>query len=114
MNVKPLSSIDLALAASLLVLLGALSWRLQLGLGKQLAIVRLLHQQPRCLLLDEPTASLDQVLVARVENLLVTYGRTHNAPMLWVSHDPAQLERVSHHCLFMTSDGLLIDEKVTA
>ena len=38
MNVKPLSPLDLALAASLLVLLGALSWRLQLGLGKQLAI----------------------------------------------------------------------------
>ena len=38
MNVKPLSPVDLALAASLLVLLGALSWRLQLGLGKQLAI----------------------------------------------------------------------------
>jgi putative ABC transport system permease protein len=37
-NVKPLSPLDLALAASLLVLLGALSWRLQLGLGKQLAI----------------------------------------------------------------------------
>jgi putative ABC transport system permease protein len=38
MNVKPLSSADLALAASLLLLLGGLSWRLQLGLGRQLAI----------------------------------------------------------------------------
>lgn len=38
MNVKPLTPLDLALAASLLVLLGLLSWRMQLGLGKQLAI----------------------------------------------------------------------------
>lgn len=38
MSVKPLSPLDLALAASLLVALGLLSWRLQLGLGRQLAI----------------------------------------------------------------------------
>lgn len=38
MNVKPLSPADLALAASLVFLLGLLSWRLRLGLGRQLAI----------------------------------------------------------------------------
>lgn len=38
MNVKPLSPFDLSLAASLLLLLGLLSWRLRLGLGKSLAI----------------------------------------------------------------------------
>lgn len=87
--------------------------RLSTGERQRLAIVRLLHQQPCCLLLDEPTASLDQGLVARVEDLLLTYSRTHDAPILWISHDPAQLARVSSHCLFMASGGLLIDEKVT-
>jgi len=38
MSVKPLSPLDLALAASLVFLLGLLSWRLRLGLGRQLAI----------------------------------------------------------------------------
>ena len=38
MGVEPLSYLDLALAASLLFLLGLLSWRLQLGLGRQMAI----------------------------------------------------------------------------
>ncbi len=38
MSVKPLTPVDLAMAASLVLLLGLLSWRLQLGLGKQLAI----------------------------------------------------------------------------
>ena len=82
--------------------------RLSTGEKQRLAIVRLLHQRPQCLLLDEPTANLDQGLVARVEELLVTYAKTHQAPMLWVSHDPAQLARVCHRCFFMTNDGLLI------
>nr|WP_321464963.1 iron export ABC transporter permease subunit FetB [uncultured Desulfobulbus sp.] len=38
MNVKPLSPLDLSLASSLLFLLGLLSWRLRLGLGKNLAV----------------------------------------------------------------------------
>ncbi len=38
MDVKPLSALDLSIAASLLVLLGGLSWRLKLGLEKRLAI----------------------------------------------------------------------------
>jgi len=38
MHVKPLTPVDLALAASLLLLLGLLSWRLRLGLAKNLAV----------------------------------------------------------------------------
>ena len=38
MDVKPLSPFDLTIAACLLVVLGALSWRLKLGLEKRLAI----------------------------------------------------------------------------
>jgi energy-coupling factor transporter ATP-binding protein EcfA2 len=83
--------------------------RLSTGEKQRLAIVRLLDNQPQCLLLDEPTASLDQDLTARVEQLLLTYGETHGAPILWVSHDPAQLVRVSPRCFFMASDGVLIN-----
>ncbi len=38
MGVKPLSPLDLSLAATLVLLLGILSWRLRLGLEKRLAI----------------------------------------------------------------------------
>lgn len=83
--------------------------RLSTGEKQRLAIVRLLANRPQCLLLDEPTASLDQSSVARVEELLLTYAATRQAPILWVSHDPDQLARVSHRRFFMESSGLLVD-----
>jgi ABC-type iron transport system FetAB ATPase subunit len=75
-----------------------LSWqvaRLSTGEKQRLAIVRLLQNRPRALLLDEPTASLDAANIERTENLLLAYCRRQQVPMLWVSHDPGQLRRVA-------------------
>ena len=82
--------------------------RLSTGEKQRLAIIRLLHNQPRCLLLDEPTASLDQQAVTRIEQLLLTYSATRQAPMLWVSHDLSQLDRICRRRLFMESTGHLV------
>lgn len=76
----------------------ALGWevsRLSTGERQRLALLRLFANRPRALLLDEPTAALDPSNVARVEALLGSYRRETNAAVLWVSHDPAQAERVS-------------------
>lgn len=69
--------------------------RLSTGERQRLALLRLLCQQPRALLLDEPTASLDPESVQQVEALVAQYRETRAAPVIWVSHDTAQIARVA-------------------
>ena len=59
----------------------------------ELVAMRLIANKPRVLLLDEPTANLDQANMARVEDLLNQWRITHNPVMIWVGHDPDQLAR---------------------
>jgi UDP-glucose/iron transport system ATP-binding protein len=67
--------------------------RLSSGERQRLALLRVLIQLPRVLLLDEPTANLDRQNVQRVESLLGHYRHEHAVMIIWVSHDPDQLRR---------------------
>ncbi len=69
--------------------------RLSSGERQRLALLRLLCNRPRVLLLDEPTANLDADNTERVEGMVRDYLREHAACAVWVSHDPAQRERVA-------------------
>jgi len=90
--------------------LDVLSWevsRLSTGEKQRLAIIRLLQNKPRALLLDEPTASLDAANIECTEALLVDYCRQQQVPLLWVSHDSLQLERVADIEFYLENDGTL-------
>ncbi len=69
--------------------------RLSSGERQRLALLRLLQNQPKVLLLDEPTANLDPANVQRLEALLQDFRINNNAALLWVSHDQRQIQRVS-------------------
>jgi ABC-type iron transport system FetAB ATPase subunit len=86
--------------------------RLSTGEKQRLAVLRMLDNKPRALLLDEPTASLDAANVTAVEKMLLDYGRTTPAAMLWVSHDPDQLARVADDIQVINADGSLTGGEV--
>jgi peptide/nickel transport system ATP-binding protein len=57
------------------------------GQQQRAVIAMALLPQPRLLLLDEPTTSLDVTIEAGIVDLLATLRRIHNTAMLFISHN---------------------------
>lgn len=69
--------------------------RLSSGEKQRLALARLLQNRPGVLLLDEPTANLDQENTRRVEKLVNTWRIAHGCAVIWTSHEREQQQRVA-------------------
>ncbi|MEX2409515.1 MAG: ATP-binding cassette domain-containing protein, partial [Rhodovibrionaceae bacterium] len=107
---------DRDIAAALLPRLklpsAAMGWgieRLSTGEGLRVALARALVQQPRVLLLDEPTAALDAESTAAVEGLL--HERVGDGlSLLFATHDRQQARRLAQRCLAVAKGGIVREE----
>lgn len=79
--------------------------QLSTGERQRLALLRALLRAPAVLLLDEPTAALDEDSTAAVETLLQEH-QTAGLSLLWITHSRTQAQRLGGRCLWL-QDGLL-------
>lgn len=73
--------------------------RLSSGEKQRLALIRALLLEPAVLLLDEPTAALDEAAKQRVEQLLQDRLQQHGFAVLLATHELAQAQRLADHII---------------
>ena len=76
------------------------------GEAQRVALARSLVLEPEVLLLDEPTANLDPVSTARVEQLIQYVARQHNTTMIMATHDMSQGQQLADRI------GVLLDGRL--
>jgi phosphate transport system ATP-binding protein len=80
------------------------------GQQQLLCLARTLAIQPRVILLDEPTSSLDPISTQRVEDLLARLKK--RVTIIMVTHNIQQAARVSDYVIFL-NNGELIEANTT-
>jgi ABC-type iron transport system FetAB ATPase subunit len=75
-----------------------LSWpvsRLSSGEKQRLGLARGMARRPQVLLLDEPSANLDEKNTELVEACILNFVKKTGGAAIWISHDREQLGRVA-------------------
>ena len=73
--------------------------RLSGGERQRVAIGRAWLSQPKLLLMDEPLSGLDRAAKAEILPYIERLAATHTLPMIYVSHDEAEVARLSHRAI---------------
>jgi ABC-2 type transport system ATP-binding protein len=87
----------------------AMGNELSSGQRTLVGIVRATLHRPRLLVLDEPTASLDPDVAARVRAGLAELSREDGCALLITSHDMGEVERVCDRVVFLSHGRIVAD-----
>jgi phosphonate transport system ATP-binding protein len=79
------------------------------GQRQRVGIARAVMQQPRLLLADEPTSSLDPKTSVEIMQLLADIARSHRIPVLINMHDVGLARRFADRILGMSGGRIVFD-----
>ena len=83
------------------------------GQQQRVGIARALALNPEIMLLDEPTASLDPILVGEVLDVMEDLARNTKATMIIVTHEVSFALKVAHRIILM-DHGKIVEEGTPA
>ena len=90
-------------------LLGKITGELSSGQKNRVSLAKALINDPKVLLLDEPTASLDPETGDFIRTFLENYKKEKKISILLASHNMSEVKRLCTSVLMM-KDGVIIDE----
>lgn len=87
-----------------------LFWKLSSGQKTRVLIAKSLLNNPRLILMDEPTAFLDPEIAAKVLDLIYELQRTQKVSILYTSHRMDEIEKVCERVIFLQRGKIVIED----
>lgn len=84
--------------------------RLSSGEQMRLGVAKAFVNNPRLLLLDEPTASLDPPTARALRASILRLIRESHGAVLWTSHNMREIEEVSDRIIFLSRGRIVADD----
>ena len=79
------------------------------GEQTRVGLAKAMLNEPRLLLLDEPTASLDPAVARDIRGRIVDFVARSGAGVLWTSHNMREVEEVCSRVLFLSRGRILLE-----
>lgn len=78
------------------------------GEQTRVALAKALINEPKLLLLDEPTASLDPHIAQTIREKIKVVAKQHHTAILWTSHNMHEVEEVCDRVLLFSHGNILL------